>query len=255
MVADALSRIPSINNLSTISLDLGDLISLYKKDPYFAYILETLQNIKEASEKQIARAKHFKLQENKIYLKEGERLAIPKDKELRTKLLIEHYDINISGYLGIDKTYESLRRNFYWPKMGKDVYKFVTTCDSCQRNKSSNQTPAGLLQPLSTPSRRWEQITMNFIIQLPVTRKGYDAIVVFVDRLTKRAIFCSTNISITAPEVAKIFFNNIFQNHKLPKVIISDRDTKFTSNFWKTLFKQLGTKLSMSTAFHLQTDS
>jgi len=181
-------------------------------------------------------------------------MAIPKDKRLRTQILQEHHDINISGHLGIDKTYESLRRNYYWPKMGKDVHKFITTCDSCQRNKPSNQQPAGLLQPLDTPTRRWEQITMDFIVQLPVTRNNFDAIVVFVDRLTKKAIFCAANTSISAPEVAKIFFNNVFRYHGLPKVIISDRDAKFTSRFWRTLFEQLGTKLSMSTAFHPQTD-
>jgi Chromo (CHRromatin Organisation MOdifier) domain/Integrase core domain len=122
------------------------------------------------------------------------------------------------------------------------------------KEQPSNQQPAGLLQPLSTPTRNWEQVTMDFIVQLPVTRKGFDSIVVFVDRLTKRAIFCPTNTTITAPEVAKIFFNNVFHHHGLPKVIVSDRDAKFTSHFWKTLFKQLGTKLSMSTAFHPQTD-
>ena len=95
---------------------------------------------------------------------------------------------------------------------------------------------------------------MDFVVQLPVTRKGFDAIVVFVDRLTKRSIFCPTNTTITAPEVAKIFFKHVFCHHGLPKVIVSDRDAKFTSHFWRTLFKQLGTKLSMSTAFHPQTD-
>src|SRR5271170_171828 len=60
--------------------------------------------------------------------------------------------------------------------------------------------------------------------------------------------------SATAPEVAKIFFATIFKNHELPRVIISDRDAKFTSHFWQTLFKQLGTKTAMSTAFHLQID-
>ena len=95
---------------------------------------------------------------------------------------------------------------------------------------------------------------MDFIVQLLVTRNGFDAIVVFMDRLTKRVIFCPTNTSVTAPEVVKIFFTNVFRHHGLPKVIISDRDAKFTSHFWKTLFHQLGTKLSMSTAFHSQTD-
>ena len=95
---------------------------------------------------------------------------------------------------------------------------------------------------------------MDFIIQLPVTRNNFDTIVVFVNHLTKKAIFYTANISISAPEVAKIFFNNVFRYHGLPKVIISNRDTKFTSHFWKILFEQLGTKLSMSTAFHPQTD-
>jgi len=145
--------------------------------------------------------------------------------------LEEHHDIEISGHLGIDKTYDSLRRNYYWPKMGKDIHKFVTSCESCQRNKSDNQTPAGLLQPLNTPTRRWEQVTMDFIVQLPTTKSGYDAIVVFVDRLTKRAVFCPTHTTVTAPGVAKLFFDNIFRHHGLPRIIVSDRDAKFTSNF------------------------
>jgi RNase H-like domain found in reverse transcriptase/Reverse transcriptase (RNA-dependent DNA polymerase)/Integrase zinc binding domain len=135
VVADALSRIPHINSISTISsVDLEELIPLYQGDPYFSPILDTLQNPEAASEKQHAKAKHFELKENRIYLKEGDRLAIPKDKGLRTQLLQEHHDIDISGHLGIDKTYEAIRRNFYWPRMGKDVHKFITTCDSCQRN-------------------------------------------------------------------------------------------------------------------------
>ena len=95
---------------------------------------------------------------------------------------------------------------------------------------------------------------MDFIVQLPLTRQKHDAIVVFVDRMTKRAYFQPTTTNATAPEIADIFFNTIFRNHGLPKVIVSDRDAKFTSKFWKALFKQLDTKLAMSTAFHPQTD-
>jgi len=113
--------------------------------------------------------------------KERNRLAIPKDKRLCIQILQEHYDIDISGHLGINKTYELLQKNFYWPKLGKDIHKFITTCDSCQRNKPSHQQPARLLQPLNTPAKYWKQITMDFIVQLPVTRKGFDAITVFVD--------------------------------------------------------------------------
>ena len=138
--------------------------------------------------------------------------------------------------------------------MNKTVYQYIKTCDSCQRNKASNQQQAGLLQPLDIPKRKWEQISMDFVVQLPKTKKGYDAIIVFVDKLTKRAHFQPCYTTSTAPDIATIFFSTIFRYHGLPKVIISDRDVKFTSKFWEALFKQLGTKLAMSTAFHLQTD-
>ena len=105
--------------------------------------------------------------------------------------------------------------------MSKDVRKFVLTCNLCQYNKSSNQQPASLLKTLTTPTTKWEQITIDFIVQLPPTRLGHDAIVVFVDRLTKRAYFQPTHTTVTAPEVAKLFFSTIFKNYGLPKVIIS----------------------------------
>ena len=95
---------------------------------------------------------------------------------------------------------------------------------------------------------------MDFIVQLLLTKRGFDAIIVFVECLIKRAIFCPTNTTVTALEVTKIFFNNIFKHHRLPQTIISDRDTKFTSKFWRTLFQQLEIKLVISTAFHPQTD-
>nr|CAG8647205.1 594_t:CDS:2 [Entrophospora candida] len=210
----------------------------YRQDKYFAPIFEALKNSVKSDEKQKAQAIHYELRNNKLYLKQGQQLVIPKNKELQTSLLQEYHDIPIAGHLGIDKTYE----------------KYITSCDSCQRNKSNNKQPAGLLQPLSTPLKRWEQVTMDFIVQLPTTHKGYDAIIVIVDCLSKHAHFCPTHTSVTAPEVAKIFFSTIFKNHGLPQVIISDRDAKFTSRFWKTLFEQVGTKLAMSTAFHPQTD-
>ena len=193
-------------------------------------------------EKQLTQSHNFELKDNKIYLKGTNRLAIPNNKELRKQILIEHYDIDISGHVGIDKTYKNISQNFYWPKLSKDVKRYILSCDQCQRNKRSNQQPAGLLQPLEIPKHRWEQMAMDFIVQLPLTRQGNDAIVVFTDRLTKRAHFQAMHTTATAPEVAKIFFNTIFKDHGIPKVIVSDRDAKFTSHFWKSLFSQLGTK-------------
>src|SRR5271155_400040 len=247
VVADTLSRQSHLAAISTLTTHLADdqiFKEGYQKDKHFAPILETLQDPNDADEKEKAQARNFELRNNRIYL----------NKQLRTHILREHHDIEIAEHLGIDKTIEATTRFYYWPKMGKDIKKYIQTCDTCQRNKPSKQHPAGLLQHLTTPTNRWEEITMDFIVQLPLTRQEHDAIVVFVDRLTKRAHFQAMHTSATAPEVVKIFFATIFKNHGLPRVIISDRDSKFPSHFWQTLFKQLETKTAILTAFHPQTD-
>jgi len=95
---------------------------------------------------------------------------------------------------------------------------------------------------------------MDFIVQLPVTKAGFDAIVVFVDTFSKMVHLAPTKTSATAPDTARIFFDQVIKLHGLPKSIVSDRDAKFTSRFWKSLFQTMGTKLAMSTAFHPQTD-
>ena len=91
---------------------------------------------------------------------------------------------------------------------------------------------------------------MDLITNMPKTKDGYDAIVVFVDCLTKMIHAIPTTTTIDAPSLAKIFFKEIYRLHGVPKVIVSDRDPRFTSIFWKSLFSMLNTKLAMSTAFH-----
>ena len=95
---------------------------------------------------------------------------------------------------------------------------------------------------------------MDFVVQLPKTMKGFDAILVVVDRLTKWVHLIFTHTTDTAPETAKTFLDHIFRLHGLPRVIVSDRDPKFVSKFWRTLFKQLGMHLALFTAYHPQTD-
>ena len=95
---------------------------------------------------------------------------------------------------------------------------------------------------------------MDLIVQLPKTKAGHDAIVVFVDKLSKMSHFVATKTALSAPELAKIFFDTVFKLPGMPEVIISDRDVRFTSLFWKALFKSMGTKLAMSMAFHPEID-
>jgi len=248
VVADALSRQQQEEQ------HLNAIIEI--TDDWIQKIQEEVQTDQEAQKiidkinEEPGTANKWKIRNNKLYYED--RLFIPKN--LRVKILQEHHDIPLAGHFGFDKTYEALNRNFYWPKMYTSTKSFIASCDICQRNKTPRQAPAGLLQPLPIPNGNWEQISMDFIVQLPKTNSGKDAITVFVDRLSKQTHFVASRTTDTAPDVAKIFFDNIFRLHGLPRVIICDRDPKFTSNFWQSLFKTLGTKIALSTAFHPQTD-
>src|SRR5271163_2641241 len=153
VIADAFSRQSHLAAISTLTTHLADDQTFeegYQKDRYFAPILEILQHPDDADEKEKAQARNFELRNNRIYLKKDQRLAIPFNKQLRTHILREHHDIEIAGHLGIDKTIEAATRFYYWSKMGKDIKKYIQTCDTCQRNKPSNQYPSGLSQLLTT---------------------------------------------------------------------------------------------------------
>ena len=135
IAADALSRKLYLNAMVTLITTLTDdqvFEQGYQQDKYFVQILDTLQHPEQASEKAKAHVKNFEWKNNRIYLKQGNRLAIPDDKRLRTHILQEHHDIDTAGHLGIDKTTEAVMRNFYWPKMGKDIKRYIQTCDTCQ---------------------------------------------------------------------------------------------------------------------------
>ena len=110
------------------------------------------------------------------------------------------------------------------------------------------------MQSLDVPLKKWESISMDFIRKLPSTRAGYDTIYVAVDRLTKMAHFFPMKKIEMTLFVARLFVKEIFCLHGMPKSIVLDRDTRFTSHFWQATFKSIGTQLKMSTAFHPQTD-
>ncbi|KAL5578327.1 hypothetical protein UlMin_020026 [Ulmus minor] len=120
--------------------------------------------------------------------------------------------------------------------------------------KAEHQRPSGLLQPLMIPEWKWEHISMDFVMGLPKTLKGYNSIWVIVDRLTKSAHFLPVKNTYKMEQYAKLYVQEIVRLHGIPLSIVSDRDPKFTSTFWKSLHKAMGTRLRFSTAFHPQTD-
>lgn len=209
----------------------------YKQDPWF----EKPENLADLSH---ARGLFFK----------DQALVIPDVEGLRAECLREVHDAPYSGHFGQTKTKKTAQRLFWWPGMLGEVDKHVRSCEVCQAVKSSNQKPSGELQPLQIPGRRWESVSVDFITGLPVTKKGHNAIVVFVDRLTKMTHFVATNDTVSAQQFAEIFRDAVWKHHGLCREMVSDRDPRFTSKFWKEICKMLHIKQSMSTAYHPQSD-
>jgi hypothetical protein len=183
---------------------------------------------------------------------EAPRIVVPLDDSLRTRILFEYHDSPLSGHLGREKTFLSLSRDFYWPHMYKWVRKYVRTCEVCQRVKPAPVSQAPL-HPLSIPNEIWRSISMDFVFGLPPD-SGYNGILVFVDRLSKMVHLVPVSESVTAEATAQHFIQHVFRLHGMPVEVVSDRDPRFTSVFWRTVFSLLGTRLAMSTAAHPQTD-
>lgn len=264
IVADGLSRRPDHQRLSTV---LAESVALFTQETAPAHRISAattlLADIHDAIKVDRAYQAELKKRRHRsdlIQVQGGflyhhlNRLYIPNDLALQTRILQECHDAPTGGHLGKDKTIEQVKRRFYWPGMDRSIQLYVTSCDACQRNKPSQQAPMGPMMPLPIPARPWQQVSLDLITALPKSRSGNDAIVVFVDKLTKMVHYVPTTTHVTAPQLATLFMREVVRLHGVPESILSDRDPRFTAHFWKAFWSQLGTTLTMSTAYHPQTD-
>ena len=176
-------------------------------------------------------------------------VVIPDNQELKTQLLQEIHCVPYSGHPGFTRTLEVTRRFFYWSHMTQEVRQFVLDCPVCQTEKGSHLRPAGKLMPLEIPQRKWDHVVLDFVVGMPVQGE-YDAICTVVDKATKMCHFIPCSERISAKQVAKLYWQNVGKLHGIPSVLISDRDVRFTSRFWKELWRLLGTNLRMGSGFH-----
>ncbi|KAJ9522550.1 hypothetical protein QJQ45_008376 [Haematococcus lacustris] len=219
---------------------VSKLLAGYRNDPVFADISIT---------------DTYDVDEHGLYhTKDKKQIVVPDCPELRARILLEMHDAQFAGHVGITKTLERISRVFWWPRMRSEVRHYVANCDACQRNKSVNTKPGGLLMPLAIPYDRWESITMDLITKLPTGDHGYDAIAVFVDRLSKMVHFVPCKESMNAKGFARLFIDNVFKHHGVPREIISDRGSHFTNQFWSSILKLLGVKECKSSAYHPESD-
>ena len=180
------------------------------------------------------------------------RYYIPNSNQLKLTVTRRCHDAKVAGHFGRDKTMEQMTRTYYWPDIDEWVRNYVRTCDACQRNKTARHKKYGPLKPLEIPYRPCENISMDFITELPSV-SGYDQIWVIVDRFSKMAHFVPLK-SRTAPTLAKAFVREIWRSHGLPLGVVSDTDTVLTSKLWTQVMRLLDISQDVSTAYHPQTD-
>ncbi|KAL5835872.1 hypothetical protein ACOSQ3_015424 [Xanthoceras sorbifolium] len=262
VVADALSRkslhaLRAMNAQLRLTLDDAVLAELKLKPN----LIQQIQDRQQQDEKLLAI--RGQVQEGKqtdfvikdygiLYFKD--RVCVPNDDELRKTILTEVHSSPYSMHPGGTKMYRDLRTQYWWSGLKRDVIEFVNRCMTCQRVKAKHQVPSGLLQPISIPEWKWDRITMDFVTGLPLTRSKQNSIWVIVDRLTKSAHFLPVRTDNSLDRLAELYIREIVRLHGVPASIISDRDPRFTSRFWKKFQEALGTRLNFSTAFHPQTD-
>jgi len=245
---DAISFVCSSARLSSLPARkwnlafLEEIGKLVKEDPQY-------QEAKEAALEEPA-PKEMRIQGNLLYRKE--KLWIPAAAVQR--VMESEHDTRVAGHMGQDKTIKLIRRNFWWPKMNERIIDFVRSCPECQKNKAARHQPYGLSSPLELPYAPWQSVAMDFITELPVSEKC-DQLWVIIDRFTKMAHFIPLlQDGKTAADLAKIFAREVWRFHGLPTDIVSDRDSRFTSEVWQEFLNLLEIRPQMSTAFHPQTD-
>ncbi|KAH9181541.1 hypothetical protein AeNC1_016484 [Aphanomyces euteiches] len=246
VIADALSRRPSeeapscLSTLSEVRSDLFDRIrGSYSLDPALSRTIDAIIAGKSLSTK-VVQIGRFTFHDNLLWYtvtpEDAPRVAVPCDTTLRAEIIREFHDTPSGGHFGRDKTYLSVARSFGGL--------------ACTRrwHVSSHRVS------LDIPLELWESVSMDFIFGLPSDKSGNTGIFTLVDRASKYLIALPVKASITAEQSARLFFDNVYCHFGLSSSIVSDRDPRFTSHFWRALFALCGTTLNMSSSDHPESD-
>ncbi|GKD33687.1 putative reverse transcriptase domain-containing protein [Tanacetum coccineum] len=174
--------------------------------------------------------------------------------ELRALIMYESHKSTYSIHPGSDMMYQDLKKLYWWPNMKAEIATYVSKCLTCAKVKAEYQKPSGLLVQPEIPQWKWENVIMDFVTKLPKIATGQDTIWVIVDRLTKSAHFLPMREDDSLEKLTRQYLKEVVSRHRVLVSIISDRDGRFTSHFWQSLHKNLGTQLDMSTTYDPQTD-
>ena len=163
------------------------------------------------------------------------------------------HDTPIAGHPGQQKTRELISQDFFWYKMTEDVNKYVNGYRKCQQTKIFPAKPQGERYPNKIPTKSFQIISVDFLTDLPPSQ-GYDAMVIVMDRHSKRVYTVSCHKTITSEGSARLFKHTVWSYGGFPEAVLSDRGLQFVSEFTRELYKLLGITQNLSTAAHPQTD-
>ncbi|UYV77347.1 hypothetical protein LAZ67_15000588, partial [Cordylochernes scorpioides] len=252
--ADCLSRSP-LNCSEDIEEDIPCIVALQNfgreqmKDPDLTKIADKIQQ--ETSNKSFIKINDTLHKKNYDPMGREWLLVVPR--HLRPEILRNLHDSPTSGHLGFTKTYDRIRKKFYWPGMYRNVRKYVAHCPDCQRRKRQPQLPPGLLQPIPVPIAAFEKVGMDLLGRFPTSMCGNRWIIVCTDYLTKFAITKALPTS-ESVEVAKFFIKDVILKHGAPREVITDRGRNFTSSMIRELNKHCRIIHRTTTAYHPQTN-
>jgi hypothetical protein len=160
-------------------------------------------------------------------------IVVPKNDEVRQQILDEAHLSRYSIHPGSTKMYQDLKQHYWWTKMKIEIARYVARCDTCRRVKAIHMKTAGPLQSLPIPTWKWEDISMDFIMGLPRTAKGFDSIWVIIDRLTNIAHFLPVKVKYTVATYAELYIARILSLHGVQKQLCRIADRNLYPSFGK----------------------
>ena len=223
-------------------------------DNYFGPLVKMLKDGEQVAVQIKQRAREFVWMGDGLYKRDGERLRrCVAGQANQQALLQEYHNTPFGGHQGAERTYEALSADYYWQHMRARVDDWVAKCDSCQRNKPGH-TAKSPLQPIQVPREPGECVTVDFM-ELPMSTRGNDFVMVCVDKLSKLVRVMPTTKSVTSGQSAELLLAMVLPTFgRVPASIISDRDPRFTAELWQAFWRRMGSTLNMTVAHRPQAD-
>ena len=180
------------------------------------------------------------------------RVVVPDDLEVKSLLVSEFHSVPYSAHPGVQRTIWKVKRYFWWKGMAGDTREFVESCPTCQLEKTDHTQRKGRLQSLAIPEAKWQEVSVDFITDLPIAAEGEDSIMTMVDRATKMVHFIPCKKTTIAGEVAQLYWQHVVRIHGVPQAIHTDQGAQFVGRWWLEIWTLLGTKMKYGTAYHPQ---